>query len=185
MAANFGAELPEEEALRAVKAWRKANPAIVAWWYQLEEAAIQALRTPGRAFSAGTVSFKVVGKWLLCRLPSGRFLCYYGARLVEGGKRIQYQGLELGKWRYLDLYGGKCAEQNTQSVARDVMAHNMPLAEAAGYPIIGTVHDEIITEVDENFGSPAGLEAGMGNAPPWAEDLPVAVEAWEGKRYRK
>lgn len=185
MAANFGAELPEEEALAAVKAWRAANPRIVALWYALDEAAKQALRTPGQAFSAGRLTFKKVGKWLLMRLPSGRFICYYGARLVQGGKRIQYQGLEQGKWCWLDAYGGKFSEQATQSASRDVMVMRMPHVEDAGYPIVATVHDEIVTEVDEDFGSPDGLIEVMAVNPPWAEGLPLAASAWEGLRYRK
>jgi len=185
MAANFGAELPEDEALRAVKAWRAANPRIVALWYDLENAAKLALRNPGQAYAAGKVAFKTTGKWLLCRLPSGRFLCYYGARLVQRGQCIQYEGLDLGKWKRLDIYGGKFAENITQAASRDVMAHNMPRAERAGFPIIGTVHDEIITEVDAGFGSPAALEAAMSDVPPWAQGLPIAVSAWEGRRYRK
>lgn len=184
MAANFGAELPENEAARAVQAWRLANPAIVAFWYQLEEAAKYALRTPGQAFAAGPISFKKVGHWLLMKLPSGRFLCYYGAKLHRGSS-IRYEGLELGKWRQLDIYGGKFAENATQAVARDVMGYAMPLVEAVGYEIIGTVHDELISEVGKDFGSPAGLRSVMSTVPPWAEGLPLAATAWEGPRYRK
>ena len=184
MAANFGAELPEEEALRAVKAWRRANPKIVAWWYALEEAAIQALRTPGRGFSAGSVSFKKVDKWLLCKLPSGRFMGYYKARLIRGTK-IQFQGLELGKWAYIDTYSGKIAENVTQATARDVMAGSMPKVEDGGYFVIGSVHDELLTEVDKSFGSPAGLERMMCKTPAWTGELPVSAKAYEGERYKK
>lgn len=186
MAAQYGVELPPEDGavMVWVSAWRGAHPRTVSWWYELEEAARAALRSPGKAFAARRVSFKVVGKWLLCRLPSGRFLAYYGARITRGG-RIQYEGVELGKWARLDAYGGKFAENIDQAVSRDVMAFNMPRVEAAGFPIIGTVHDEIIAEVDEGFGSPADMEAAMNNVPPWAEGLPLAVGAWEGRRYRK
>jgi len=66
------------------------------------------------------------------------------------------------------------------------MAHNMPLVERAGYPIVTTVHDEIVTEVaDSPDYTPAGLVAAMGHVPPWCPDLPLAVTAWEGRGYRK
>lgn len=73
-----------------------------------------------------------------------------------------------------------------QAASRDVMAHNMPLVERAGYPIVTTVHDEIVTETPNSpVYSPAGLADAMGNVPPWCPDLPLAVTAWEGPRYRK
>ena len=74
----------------------------------------------------------------------------------------------------------------TQAAARDVLAYNMPLVERARYPIVTTVHDEIVTETPTTFEyTPAGLADAMGNVPPWCPDLPLAVTAWEGKRYRK
>jgi len=184
MAANFGAELSEEDALRAVQAWRRANPRIVSWWYEVEDAAREAINQPGKAFRARSASFKVVDRWLLCRLPSGRYIPYYGAKRGTDGT-LRYEGLQLGKWTAIDTFGGKLVENCTQSASRDVMAYNMPLVEEAGYSLIGTVHDELITEVDHDFGSPAGLEDTMTQLPPWAEGLPLAASAWEGKRYRK
>jgi len=184
MAANFGAELSEEDALRAVKAWRAANPRIVSWWYELEDAARNAVKRPGKAFRARSVSFKVVGSWLLCRLPSGRLLPYYGAKCSADGT-LRYEGIELGKWTTIDTFGGKLAENITQAVSRDILAYNMPLVEEEGSSVIGPVHDEIVTEVDEDVGAPETLETAMGHVPPWGEGLPLAVAAWQGERYRK
>jgi DNA polymerase len=58
-------------------------------------------------------------------------------------------------------------------------------AEAKGYPVIGTVHDELITLVPEDFGSPHELEEVLRAKPKWATDCPVNAEGWEGPRYRK
>ena len=186
MAANFGTELPEARVRQVVAAWRRANAAIASWWYELEDAAKAAVRDPGKIYSARSVEFRSKSNFLLCKLPSGRFLPYYQAHIDATGQLVYYgQDQQTRRWVSISTYGGKLSENVTQAAARDVMAYNMPLVEAAGYPIVGTVHDEIITEPRQGFGSATGLEAAMAQVPPWCPGLPLAVGAWEGQRYRK
>ncbi len=71
-------------------------------------------------------------------------------------------------------------------MSRDVLASCMPAIEAAGYPIVLTVHDEIITETDDHAAfNAAHLAALMATPPAWGEDLPLAAEGFETDRYRK
>ena len=50
----------------------------------------------------------------------------------------------------------------------------------------GAVHDEIVAESDEHRHNYLSLfEAYMKQVPKWAAGLPIAVEGWKGKRYRK
>jgi DNA polymerase bacteriophage-type len=180
----FGVSLPEQTIVEVVQAWRKSNPEIVTWWYELEEAAKRAVKNPGNAYRARRVSFRKERDWLWCKLPSGRLLPYFKPELRDGS--LVYQGVLMGRWADIDTFGGKIAENICQAASRDVMAHNMPLVERRLYPIVTTVHDEIVTEVaDSPDYTPAGLADAMGNVPPWCPDLPLAVTAWEGKRYRK
>lgn len=73
-----------------------------------------------------------------------------------------------------------------QSLARDVMAANMPLLEQAGFDIVLTVHDEVITEApDAEEFSADRLSALLATNPPWAPDLPLAAGGFWGYRYRK
>ena len=87
------------------------------------------------------------------------------------------------KWCKQSTYGGKLVENITQAVARDIMAESMLELEKEGYNIVLTVHDEIISEVQD--GSIKRFKTIMENAPKWAKTLPITVEAYEAQRYRK
>lgn len=74
----------------------------------------------------------------------------------------------------------------TQAVARDVLAANLARVEAAGYKIVLSVHDELITETPDTDGFSAdGLAALMATPPKWAKDLPLAAAGFESYRYKK
>ena len=72
----------------------------------------------------------------------------------------------------------------TQAVARDVLAHGLLQAHAAGIEIVGHVHDEIIALAPEGA-SAAPLIAAMTERPSWAQDLPLRAAGYVAKRYRK
>ena len=57
--------------------------------------------------------------------------------------------------------------------------------EAAGYPIVLTVHDEIVCEVPEGFGNLEEFHRLMVELPAWAEGLPLAAKVWTRPRYAK
>ncbi len=185
--------------------WRDAHPAIVRFWKDCEtavrcaingteppvmlsgdDAGTRVVAVPG-GLQVGFVTFDRKGNWLRIRLPSGRFLCYPSPKVDEGGK-ISYWGLNQysRKWQKLTTYGGKLAENIDQAISRDIMAHAMPRAEARGYKIVLTVHDEIVTETpDTHKYSAAGLAAIMSTNPPWAVGLPLAAAGEESYRYGK
>lgn len=175
-------------------AWRAKNHRIAAYWKEVEDAAIKAIRQDGEIIHAGKVRFRKVGSFLFCLLPSGRALTYPYPRLKEketpwGEKRQQmvYKSIDqfTKKWGDKTAYGGLLVENITQASARDIMAEAMLRVDAAGYNVVLTVHDEIITEDDETFGSMAEFNALMTEVPSWATGLPISVGGWCGKRYRK
>lgn len=179
--------LEVKKLLPLVKAWRRANSNIVQFWYDLEDAARRAIETPGVVFTVGMLKLRRDGWWFKIRLPSGRLLCYPSPRVDERGK-ISYMGVHqyTKKWTRLKTYGGKLAENITQAVARDVLAWNMPEVEASDFDLLLTVHDECITETDENRENAVeDLCALMTKVPPWAVGLPLAADGYEAKRYRK
>ena len=82
-------------------------------------------------------------------------------------------------------YGGLWTENVVSGIARDLLAEAMLRIETAGYPIVLHVHDEIVGEVAEGFGSLDEFTKLMTRKPAWALDLPIAANAWSGNRYRK
>lgn len=105
----------------------------------------------------------------------------------EPYQSLVYKGVDTytKKWQEIDTYGGKLVENVTQAVARDLMADAMLRIDAAGYPVILTVHDEVLAEPPEGFGSEAEFDALMSTLPIWAAGCPVSAKGWRGKRYRK
>lgn len=169
-------------------AWRLAHPATVALWKAAKDGVISAIHTPGATFDIGQhLKARRDGAWLRLRLPSGRYLCYLQPE-VDDGDQISYMGVNqlTRQWGRIETYSGKIVENATQAAARDVLAASMPDVERQGYPIVLTVHDELLTECPDlpefNAGRLAEL---MSTAPPWAQGLPLAAAGFECKRYRK
>ena len=192
--------------------WRESHPETVAFWRDIEDAAMAAIRNPGKEFTAGPrgVKFsrnvetdnngnKVAGWWLRMTLPSGRVMSYPGVGLSvsketdEDGKvstnvRIKYQGENqlTRQWGLQYTYSGKLVENCTQALCRDLLANALLNVEANGYPIVLHVHDEIICETpDLPEYNVAELERLMCELPEWAEGFPLVAEGAEMKRYAK
>jgi DNA polymerase len=176
------------------RAWRRKHPAIETFWNDMEAAAIEAVERPGRVCIVGHLKFRKAGSFLWMQLPSGRCLCYPYPVIKEkrtpwGTKKptLHFMGVNslTKKWEQLSTYGGKLAENATQAIARDVLTDAMVRLEAAGYPIILTVHDEAVAELPVGQGSLEEFEAIMREQPSWCPGFPIAAEGWEGERYRK
>jgi DNA polymerase len=186
MAAAYRVEIPDEMADDIKVKWRKANRNISRFWYALEEAAKNAVLHRGHAFEAGPITFKCHGDFLFAKLPSGRRLAYY--KPVIGNSGLEFWGTDSrlgGRWAKLTTYGGKLCENVTQAVSRDLLADAMLRVEAAGYPVVMSVHDEVVSEAPIGFGSLEEFERLMCVMPDWATGLPMAVEGFECERYRK
>lgn len=169
------------------RAWRNAHPNISGYWGRLKNAVLQALRTRGQTYTTLGLKIKATKSWLLITLPSGRVLCYPSPKVMEDDS-ITYMGIDqfTRKWVRVHTHGGKLFENLCQAIARDVMAANMPLIEAAGYQIVLTVHDEIIAEApDSPEYSVDKMAALLATPPSWALDMPLAAAGFETYRYKK
>lgn len=201
MARGYGVKVSDGEAEKIKVAWRKNNPWAPAFWKQLNDASVNATRDPGTTHTAGMVSYCKPGPDtpLYCQLPSDRMLSYPDAKvdLVENkyGSQWELSAIKAQwtpkqgekEWPRIKLYGGLLAENITQAASADILRHAMRFADRKGFPLVGHTHDELLLEVDENNTSilEASLRDIMLTIPAWAEGLPMAVETWIGKRYRK
>lgn len=169
------------------RGWRGGHPAIAGYWAELRDAVRAAIGSPGTTVTSRRLKIRRDGAWLRIGLPSGRALCYPSPQVADDGQ-ISYMGINQysRQWQRLKTYGGKLFENVCQAVARDVMAWNMPAIEAAGYQIVLTVHDEVVTEApDSPDFNPDHLGSLLAAAPPWAAGMPLAAGGFEAYRYRK
>lgn len=205
-AKTVGLVIEEELAEELVKKWRLNNPKVVSYWSNVEQAAAEAVANPGKVVNIRNVKFKVegpaevyehkgkkyhcVGRFLYCKLPSGRKIAYHRPHLIDGkfGKvQVGFFGVdsETKKYVHQTTYGGKLVENITQAVSRDFIAEALPKLARRGYKTILHVHDEIINEMPEGEGSLDELNQIMTDVPTWAEGLPIAAAGYESKRYKK
>lgn len=168
--------------------WREAHPCISSFWKFLEAAAVNAVFCPGKTFTAGRLKLRRDGSWLRMGLPSGRALCYPQPKYDKDEKQLSYMGMNQysRKWERIKTHGGKLFENACQAVGRDVMAYNMPDVENAGYEIVLTVHDELVTEAADTREYTVGhLSKLLAANKPWSEGMPLAAAGHEMYRYHK
>jgi DNA polymerase bacteriophage-type len=172
--------------------WRAAHPATVKFWHSIDRAAVLAVQERGQIVRCGRIYLRCTGAFLQIKLPSGRKISYPYPRLITDKydkPRVSFSDSAGG--RFVDCrfgqgaYGGVWSENIVSGIARDLLAEAMLRIEAAGYPIVLHVHDEIVCEVPEGFGSTEEFTRLMTLNPAWALDLPIAASAWSGARYCK
>jgi DNA polymerase len=186
--------------------WRKANPKTVQSWWDLQDAALEAVADPNRIVwvAAGAMPLRYMsdGNFLYCCLPSGRVMSYArpsietevvlrvnkkGEEYEATVNKVSYYGVDstTRQWAKQYLYGGLQCENNASGMSRDIMVRAMFNVEHAGYPLVLTVHDELLSEVDKDFGSAREYAGLMSQPIDWAPGFPLAAAAWEDVRYVK
>lgn len=167
--------------------------------YGYEGMFLNAVLYPGQVFSYRGIDFQMIGDALFVTLLSGRRLTYHSPRAerTERFKGVETYALSymtwnsnpsfgvLG-WTRMETYAGRIVENITQGTARDIMSAAVVRLEAAGYPAVMRVHDEIVSEVPEGYGSNEEFESLMAQLPPWAAGWPVRCGGtYRARRYKK
>jgi DNA polymerase len=177
--------LTEEELAPLVDVWRKTNPEIVKFWWDVDRAAMDAVRNKHTNMTHG-IALSCQSGMLFITLPSGRRLAYVKPRIGEnkfGGKCITYEGVgSTKKWERLDSYGPKFVENIVQATARDILCYAMQTLRE--YAIVMHVHDEVVIESEPDISLQAVCDQ-MGRTPPWAKDLLLRADGYEADFYRK
>lgn len=188
--------LSDDEVQELVDLWRKANPKIVELWGWVESAARAAVVESRTSFlphgitirreidSAKDLDFMTI------RLPSGRWLYYPQPAITKnrfGRPSISYMGQNqtTKKWERIETYGGKLVENIVQAVARDCLAEAITRLEAAGYPVVFHIHDEIVVDAPEERKNLSRMEHIMSVVPDWAPGLPLNADGWVNEFFKK
>ncbi len=177
--------LAEEELRPLVDAWRKSNPKIVKLWWNVDRAAMEAVRNK-QAVTTHGIQFSCQSGMLFITLPSGRKLAYVKPRLAEnkfGGQCITYEGVgATKKWERIESYGPKFVENIVQAIARDLLCCAMQTLRHCS--IVMHIHDEIVIEADADLTLQAVCEQ-MGKTPPWADGLLLCADGYICDFYQK
>ncbi len=185
----------QELAARIVGVYRHQwAPMVPRLWRDLEQSARRAMLQPGKPVTARCdvvylLTTRVGLPCLICTLLNGKLLHYFNARIDGADKwgrpRWIYNPYRQGQWREVAPYGGQLTENVVSALSRELLVFCMFALEAAGYPIVFTVHDEIVVEHPDI--TRETMQRIMSVRPAWAEKLgvPVRAKAWIGKRYRK
>lgn len=185
-ALEMGVEEGELQPL--VTAWRNANPNITKLWWDIDRAAIKAVKDKIPQ-TIGKIHIEMKSGILFITLPSGRKLSYIKPRIEInkfGREGITYEGIgESKRWSRIDTYGPKLVENIVQAAARDLLAEAMINVAKAGYEIVMHVHDEIIVEAPIGHGSLKRVCEMMEIVPSWAEGLPLRADGFICNYYKK
>ncbi len=177
--------MKEEELKPLVDSWRAANPHIVKFWSDIDKAIKYCIRNK-TTHQVGKVHIECRNGMLFIHLPSGRRLSYVKPGLCEnrfGSESFCYWGLDMSKkWVKIETFGGKCVENITQAVARDVLMNSM--FNLKDYDIVAHCHDELIIEVPEDT-SVDFICKRMAEVPSWADGLILRADGYETKYYKK
>ena len=177
--------LSEEELPPLVEAWRQSNPMITKLWWDVDRAAMEAVRYKHTNETHG-ITFSCRKGMLFITLPSGRRLAYVKPRIGEnqfGGPCITYEGIgSTKKWERLNSYGPKFVENIVQATSRDILCYAMNTLRCCS--IVMHIHDEVVIEADPKMSLQAVCDL-MGRTPPWAKGLQLRADGYETDFYKK
>ena len=195
-AEKFGVNLSYEVAAKAVNAYRAKYNKVQDLWYSVEMAfrnlvlsKLNISITNGKL----TFSYDPETKFIKMQLPSGRNIYYYEPRIEA--ERIKYMANYKVYVRsessdqpvYYAIYGGKLVENAVQAIARDIMIHGMYNVDKE-YPVIATIHDELISEVLEFKATQEDVDRYcrlICETPEWGKGIPLKAEGFVCDRYVK
>lgn len=177
--------LSDAELKQIVTDWREASPHIVQLWWDVEAAAMKAVRQKTSAETHGII-FSYESGFLFVQLPGSRRLAYVKPRIGKnrfGGESITYWGVGTSKrWERLETYSGKLVENIVQGIARDLLFYSMKTLSDCF--IVGHIHDEMIIECTKDT-SLSDICEQMSVTPEWADGLLLRADGYECNFYKK
>lgn len=180
--------MQEEELQPLVSQWRNSNPHITKFWWEVDAAAVKAVKERTEVV-LGNLCFTYRSGILFVTLPSGRKLSYIKPRMTQnrfGRESLSYEGVgESKKWMRIETYGPKLVENIVQATARDLLALAMLRLRKRGFNIVMHIHDEAVLEVPEGVSGVEEICQIMSEQPDWAAGLPLRADGYECAFYKK
>ena len=175
----------EEELRPLVSAWRSANPNIVSFWWDVDRAAMTAVRDRTVTETHG-IRFGYQSGMLFIVLPSGRRLSYVKPRIGTnqfGSDCVTYEGVGgTKKWERIESYGPKFVENIVQAISRDILSFAMQTLRHCS--IVMHIHDEVVIEAGPEMSAEILCQQ-MSRTPPWAEGLLLIADGFDCSFYKK
>lgn len=194
---KYGKGHTDEFCQEIVRVYRKEwAPKVPYVWYGLGDAAIACVHTR-RPHTAYGVEYRIEGDALSCRLPSGRKIWYQHPKptkdeapwLKPGETKpgFSYHTMQTGHWQEKHAFGGLLTENVVMGIEVDIQRRAQLLCEKAGMPVVLEVYDEIVVEVEESKADEKAFRQILLDVEPWVKALrvPIAVDIWQGDRYKK
>lgn len=193
---SMGVTLSLGQATEAVDAYRLSYAKVKNCWFEMGQAAAEAVRNPGQPFKAGKVTLKVARGALWMQLPSGRLICWQRPELVQEltpwGKMadvlyVVSQNTFTRQWGRNKLIGSSIFQSSVQGTARDFLAEATRTLEREGVDVLNLIHDENLSmsKLEDAKATEEKLMRALTTPPAWAPNFPLAAESWIDIRYRK
>lgn len=192
---SYGRPISRQLADTCLELYREWFPEVPAFWDAVGAAAIKACQLRGKVFEVETptypVKFKHNGKNLLLKLPSGRNLTYWGAKIEEddyGRPQVVYYSSGVGSgWYKNRLWGGVITGHIVQGFSSCILRNILNKMREAAIPACMHTHDEAVRmcKLDEAEACYKEMGTIMKTPPEWALGLPIESKGWTNPFYIK
>lgn len=179
--------LTEDELPPLVQMWRTASPNIVQFWWDIDRAAKECIKTHLSQTTHG-MKFIYRSGCMFLKLRSNRYLCYPQPKIDTnrfGSESITFMGINpVKKWDRIETYGAKLVENIVQATSRDLLAEAMRRLEADGNPVVMHIHDEAVIDAptDRSLDTMVSI---MTEVPAWADGLILNAAGFVSDFYKK
>ena len=179
--------LTDDELPPLVQMWRNASPHIVQFWWDVDKAAKECIKTHLPRTTHG-MKFIYRSGCMFLRLRSGRYLCYPQPKIGInrfGSESITFMGINtVKKWDRIETYGAKLVENIVQATSRDFLAEAMRRLEATGNTVVMHIHDETVIDAPFNRSLDTMVQL-MTKVPDWANGLILNAAGFVSDFYKK
>ena len=179
--------LTDDELPLLVQMWRNASPHIMQFWWDVDKAAKECIKTHLPQTTHG-MKFIYRSGCMFLRLRSGRYLCYPQPKIGInrfGSESITFMGNNtVKKWDRIETYGAKLVENIVQATSRDLLAGAMRRLETAGNPVVMHIHDEAVIDAPTDRSLDTIVKI-MTEVPDWADGLILNAAGFVGGFYKK